>query len=269
MAPPAIGAGGFTDAADWLLRPFDAPTRAMIGKEVRTLTRDVAQWSQLFLMAALLFLYLYNIRMLPLGGDTRATIIAYANLGMAGFIIAAICLRFAYPSVSAEGRAFWILQAAPISYRRLLLSKVIVYTLPLTALALLLTAFANIILHAGAIIWVFTVIGASLLAATLVSLGVALGALAPNFAAENPLQVGLSLGGFTYMAAALAYVGAIMMLMARPVVQYIFWRVFALDYESIIVFAVPIAAALALSLALIFFPLLIAEKRLAALSESR
>lgn len=269
MAPPAIGAGGFTNAADWLLRPFDAPTRAMIGKEVRTLTRDVAQWSQLFLMAALLFLYLYNIRMLPLGGDARATIIAYANLGMAGFIIAAICLRFAYPSVSAEGRAFWILQAAPISYRRLLLAKVIVYTLPLTALALLLTAFANVILHAGAIVWIFTVIGASLLAATLVSLGVGLGALAPDFAAENPLQVGLSLGGFTYMAAALAYVGAIMMLMARPVVQYIFWRVFALDYESVVVFAVPIAAALALSLALIFVPLLIAEKRLAALSESR
>ena len=40
----------------------------------------MAQWSQLFLMAALLFIYLYNIRMLPLGGDARATIVAYANL---------------------------------------------------------------------------------------------------------------------------------------------------------------------------------------------
>ena len=34
--------------------------------------------------------------------------------------------------------------------------------------------------------------------------------------AENPLQVGLSLGGFAYMAASLAYVGALMLLMARP-----------------------------------------------------
>ena len=93
----------------------------MIGKEVRTLTRDVAQWSQLFLMVALLFLYLYNIRMLPLGGDARATIVAYANLGMAGFVVAAICLRFAYPSVSSEGKAFWMVQSAPVSYRRLLL----------------------------------------------------------------------------------------------------------------------------------------------------
>jgi len=269
LAPTAIGAGGFTRIADWLLRPFDAPTRALIGKEVRILTRDVAQWSQLFLMAALMFLYLYNIRMLPLGGDARASIISYANLGMAGFIIAAICLRFAYPSVSSEGRAFWMLQMAPVSYRRLLIAKVVVYSIPLTALSLVLTTFANVILHANLVIWLFTIVGASMLAGTLVSLGVGLGAINPNFNAENPLQVGLSLGGFAYMAAALAYVGAIMFLMARPVVQYIFWRLFALDYESILVFAVPITGAVILSFALSVLPLIAAEKRLAALSESR
>ena len=262
MAPTALGAGAFTGITDWLLRRFDAPVRALIGKEVRTLTRDVAQWSQLFLMAALQFVYLYNIRMLPLGGDARAPIISYANLGMAGFIIAAICLRFAYPSISSEGRAFWMLQTAPVSYRRLIIAKVVVYTIPLTALSLILTVFANLILHANLVVWLFTTIGASMLAATLVSLGVGLGAIAPNFNAENPLQVGLSLGGFGYMAAALAYIGAIMLLMARPIVQYLFWRLFALDYESVLVFAVPIAAAFTLSIALIVLPLIAAQKRL-------
>jgi ABC-2 type transport system permease protein len=268
MAPAALGAGMFTDVADRLLARLDSPTRAMLSKEIRTLSRDVAQWSQLFLMAALLFLYLYNIRMLPLGGDARATIVAYANLGMAGFIIAAICLRFAYPSISTEGRAFWMLQTAPISYRRLLASKVLVYTLPLTLLALLLTAFTNVLLHANAVVWIFTLIGALLLAVTLVSLGVGLGAIAPNFGAENPLQVGLSLGGFGYMGAALAYVVAVMLLMARPIVQYLFWRVLGVETEFV-VSAVPILCVLALSIALIVLPLLIAEKRLAALSESR
>ena len=267
MAPAALGAGGFTRIADWSLRRFDAPTRALIGKEVRTLTRDVAQWSQLFLMAALLFLYLYNIRMLPLGGDARAPIISYANLGMAGFIIAAICLRFAYPSISSEGKAFWMLQSAPVSYRRVLIAKIVVYSIPLTALSLILTVFANLILHANVVVWLFTTIGASMLAATLVSLGVGLGAIAPNFTAENPLQVGLSLGGFGYMAAALAYIGAIMLLMARPVVQYLFWRIFALDYESAFVFVAPIAGAIALSLLLIILPLIAAEKRLESITQ--
>lgn len=269
MAPAALGAAPITRVADRLLAPFDPPTRAMIGKEVRLLTRDVAQWSQLFLMAALVFIYLYNIRMLPLGGDARASVVAYANLGMAGFVVAAICLRFAYPSISSEGKAFWMLQTAPISYRRLLVVKVLVYTAPLTLLALLLTVFADVLLHADAVIWSFTLLGAMLLAVTLVALGVSLGALAPNFGAENPLQVGLSLGGFAYMGVALAYVGSVMLLMARPVVQYLMWRGLHVEPESRVAILIPVVTAVTLSAALTVFPLLIAEKRLVRLSESR
>ena len=268
MAPVAIGASAVTRAADRLLAPLDAPTRALVAKEVRTLSRDVAQWSQLFLMAALLFLYLYNIRMLPLGGDVRAGLIAYANLGMAGFVIAAICLRFAYPSVSSEGRAFWLVQSAPVSYRRFLVVKVFVYAAPLTLLAFVLTAFANVLLHADRVVWAFTLGGASMLAVTLVSMGVGLGALSPNFNAENPLQVGLSLGGFGYMAASLAYVGALMLLMARPAMHYVLH--FGLGVESSRVTAlIAVVTAVTLSIALTAFPLLVAEKRLAALGESR
>ncbi|HEX8153912.1 MAG TPA: hypothetical protein VF698_12335, partial [Thermoanaerobaculia bacterium] len=148
MAPVALGSTTATRIFDRLFVRASPPVRALIAKEIRILVRDVAQWSQLFLMAALMFIYLYNIRMLPLGGDARATIVAYANLGMAGFVIAAICLRFAYPSVSAEGKAFWLLQSAPVSYRRFLLVKVFIYATPLTLLSLLLTAFANVLLDA-------------------------------------------------------------------------------------------------------------------------
>lgn len=264
MAPVALGSAYATRVIDRALRGFDLQTRALVAKEVRTLARDVAQWSQLFLMAALLFIYLYNIRMLPLGGDARATIVAYANLGMAGFVIAAICLRFAYPSVSSEGKAFWAIRSAPISYRRFLGVKVAVYSTPLTLLALLLIAFANVILGAGPVVWTFTMIGASLLAVTLVSLGVGLGALSPNFNAENPLQVGLSLGGFAYMAISLGYVGTIMLLMARPIMRYVLWKFLGItDEQSVAAVVVPIVTAVTLSAALMVLPLVAAERRLA------
>ena len=269
MAPVAIGSKPVTRWIDALFARAAPPMRAMIAKEIRVLTRDVAQWSQLFMMAALLFIYLYNVRMLPLGGDARATIVAYANLGMAGFVVAAICLRFAYPSVSSEGKAFWLMQAAPVSYRQLLRVKVIVYGVPLTAVALLLTAFANVLLSAAPAVWAFTLIGASLLAVTLVSLGVGMGALAPNFAAENPLQVGLSLGGFAYMALSLGYVGGMMILMARPIMHYFFWRVFGVGYgHDWIATAVPIVTAITVSVLLSAVPLLAAERRLARLGQS-
>ena len=268
LAPSAVGGSSMIRLADRAIHGLDPPLRAMVGKEVRVLMRDVAQWSQLFLMAAVVFLYLYNIRMLPLGGDARATIVSYANVGMAGFIVASICLRFAYPSVSAEGKAFWIVQTAPVSYRRLLIAKVVVYSIPLTALSLILTAFANALLDANRVVWIFTLAGASMLAITLVSLGVGLGALAPNFNAENPLQVGLSLGGFGYMGAALAYIAAVMLLMARPIIRYFMWRVFNVE-SNMITTVIPITGAIALSVALAIIPILVAEKRLAALSESR
>jgi ABC-2 type transport system permease protein len=269
MAPSALGAAGLTNLVDRILARFSPPTRAMIGKEVRILTRDVAQWSQLFLFVALLFLYLYNIRMLPLGGDARATIVAYANLGMAGFVVAAICLRFAYPSISSEGKAFWMLQSAPLSYRRLLIVKVLVYGAPLTILSLLLTTFADVLLDADRVVWTFTLIGAFMLGVTLVSMGVGFGALTPDFNAESPLQVGLSLGGFGYMAAALAYVGAIMMLMTKPVTRYFFSRFFGFEHEALAADLILLVTAVTLSMALCVFPLLAAEKRLTALSESR
>lgn len=260
MAPTAIGASSATRILDRIFARADPPLRAMIGKEVRTIGRDVAQWSQLFLMGALLFIYLYNIRMLPLGGDARATLVAYANLGMSGFVIAAICLRFAYPSVSAEGKAFWIIQSAPISYRGFLIVKVAVYAAPLTLLSVLLTVVANFILDANAVVWTFTLAGALLLAVTLVSLGVGLGALAPNFNAENPLQVGLSLGGFGYMAVSLAYVATVMVLMARPMMRYVL-RVAGVEHGALSA-TIPVVIALTLSILLSVISLLAAERRL-------
>ncbi|HYK03712.1 MAG TPA: hypothetical protein VE974_18280 [Thermoanaerobaculia bacterium] len=269
MAPMAIGAAQTTRLFDRLLTRADPPLRALLAKEVRTVTRDVAQWSQVFLMAALLFMYLYNVRMLPLGGDARATLVAYANLGMAGFVISAICLRFAYPSVSAEGKAFWMLQTAPVSYRQFLRVKVFVYAAPLTLLSLVLTAFANILLDANGVVWAFTMFGASLLAVTLVSLGVGLGALSPQFHIENPLQVGLSLGGFAYMAIAMAYVGAMMMLMARPVMRYFMARALSLgDGAGWLATLLPIVIALTLSAAMSVIPIRAAEHRLTRFSET-
>lgn len=268
MAPMAIGAAVSTRLLDRLASRADPHLRALLGKEVRTVGRDAAQWSQVFLMGALLFIYLYNIRMLPLGGDARGALVAYANVGMAGFVIAAICLRFAFPSVSAEGKAFWLIQTAPVSYRQFLRVKVFVYALPLTLLALFLTAFGNLLLDANRMVWIFTMTGASLLAITLVSLGVGLGALAPQFHAENPLQVGLSLGGFAYMAIALAYVATMMTLMARPVMRYFLSLAFPSQQHQVSSFVLPMVIALTLSVALSVIPMRVAERRLTRISES-
>jgi ABC-2 type transport system permease protein len=240
----------------------------MIGKEVRVVTRDAAQWSQLFMMVALLFIYLYNIEMMPLEGDIRAALLAYLNLGMAGFVIAAICLRFAYPSISAEGKQFWILASAPISYRRLLWVKVLVYAVPLVGLSVILTAMANFILDAALPIWQYTLAGGVLIAVTLVCLGVGLGGMAPDFKLENPMEAALSLGGFGYLAISMLYIGGMMFLLARPLQRFIARIVFGAEAETLAVTAAPIAAAVGLSVVLCIIPMELARRTLDKLREN-
>lgn len=259
-APVAIGAGPVTRLLDRALSRADFQTRAMFGKEARVVTRDAAQWSQLFMMAGLLFLYLYNIQMIPLEGDFRAPLLAWLNLGMAGFIIAAISLRFAYPSVSAEGKQFWILESSPVTIRRVLWTKVAVYLVPLLGVAVLLTAMANLLLAASGTIWFWTVGGSVLITATLVSMGVGMGGFAPDFRRENAMEVALSLGGLAYMALSMLYVGLMMFLIARPIQRFVMRIIFGID-ERGPAWLLPLAIAIGTSLLLAIVPVEIAVRR--------
>lgn len=263
LAPTAFGASRFVPLLDRFLSQRDPRFRALVGKEIRIVTRDVGQWSQMLMMLALMFLYLYNIRSIPLAGDFRAIFVAYANLAMAGFVISAISLRFAYPSVSAEGRAFWILETAPISWRRLLWVKVLVYGGPLMLLGLSLTAMANVLLAAPPQVWLWTMTGSVLMTAGLVGLGIGMGGISPKFDAENPLEVGLSLGGFAYMALSLLYVGGMLFLIARPFRRLAIYMIFGVWWEEgFLTVAGPVLLAAIGSIALLVVPLELARWRL-------
>lgn len=262
-APVMLGAGPATRVLEWATARFDPRTRAMFNKEVRTVTRDATQWSQLFMMVALLFIYLYNIQMMPLEGDFRATLLAWLNLGMSGFVISALGLRFAYPSMSAEGRQFWILRTAPVTMRRLLWIKTAVYGLPLMALSVGLTILANYLLDAGPTIWLYTIACSLVMTATLIALGVGLGGISPDFKAENPVKVALSLGGFAYMSLSLLYIGLMMFLFARPVQRFAVKMAFGLEIEQTRWdFWIPVAIGVALSLLLTTVPIELARRAL-------
>ena len=68
---------------------------------------------------------------------------AFVNLGMAGFVMATVAVRFVFPAVSAEGAAFWIIRTAPISLRDFLWSKFWTGLVPVLVLTEGLTVAAN------------------------------------------------------------------------------------------------------------------------------
>ncbi len=159
-------------------------------KELRQFTRDSSQWSQLFMIAALVVVYLYNFKALPLDRSPLPTVyisnlIAFANIGLAGFLAASLATRFVYPAVGAEKGAFYLILGSPLSLGRFLWYKYLFYCLPFTLLTLLLTIASNQLLQISGPMWWISLFASLLITWTVLGMGIAFGSLFADFHSEN------------------------------------------------------------------------------------
>ena len=205
----------------WLVG-MSGPVRAFIIKEWKSFWRDQTQWSQLFLLAALVVIYLYNFSALPLDKSPIQTIylqnlFSFLNMALAAFVLTAVAARFAFPSVSMEGQAFWIVRSAPITIPAFVRIKLIFYLLPLLAMSELLIVATNVLLEVTPFMMVLSTVTLFLMTPGIVSLAVAMGAAYPNFSSENPAQAVTGFGGLLFMILSAAYIGVIVILEAGPV----------------------------------------------------
>jgi ABC-2 type transport system permease protein len=194
------------------------PARAFAMKEIKTFFRDRTQWSQIFLVAALIVIYLYNYSVMPMKDrEYLQNLLSFLNMGLAAFVLAAISARFAFPAVSLEGEAFWIIRSSPVSIRTFLWVKFFLYLLPLLLLAEVLIVVTNILLHVTPFMMVLSILTIFFMVPGVVSMGIGLGAIYPDFSSENPAQSVTSLGGLIYMTLCTGFVGAVVVLEAGPV----------------------------------------------------
>ena len=208
------------------LRALSPSVRALVRKDGLTFVRDTTQWSQLALLAVLVVVYVYNIRALPLFTGERVSFtltnaVAFVNLGVAGFVLAAIAARFLFPAVSLEGRHLWLLKSAPLDLRKLVWTKYVSGTAPLLVLAVGLTVVTNLILRVGPFMMALGV--ATMVAVTLAvcALALGIGALHPRFETANAAEISTGYGGFLFMMLAVAYLTAVVVLEAFPVLAFL------------------------------------------------
>jgi ABC-2 type transport system permease protein len=209
-----------------LLRSVSPIKREFILKDLRLFFRDNTQWSQLLLLAVLLMVYLFNIKSLPLHSGERVpfrlvTLISFLNLGLAGFVLAAVAARFIFPGISLEGRQMWLLRSSPLDPAAMLWSKYWIGTVPLLVLALVITVFTNWLLHASEFMMAVAVGTIVLYTLAASALALALGAIYPQFGTENAAQIPTSFGGLVYMMSSLSLLAAIIMIEATPVTAYL------------------------------------------------
>ncbi len=209
-----------------LLSSVSASKREFILKDLRLFFRDNTQWTQLILLAVLLLVYLFNIKSLPLHSGERVpfrliTMVSFLNLGLTGFVLAAVAVRFIFPGISLEGRQMWLLRSSPLDASAMLWSKYWIGTMPLVLLALVITIFTNWLLHATAFMMAVAVGTIVLYTLAASALALCFGALYPRFDTENAAQIPTSFGGLVYMMSSLSLLAAIIMVEAAPVMTYL------------------------------------------------
>jgi len=209
-----------------LLAFLPVAKREFVLKDIKLFFRDTTQWSQLILLAVLVVVYLFNIKMLPLHrgepvGFFYVTLVSFLNLGLAGFVLAAIAARFIFPAVSLEGRHMWLLRSSPLDLKTLLWSKYWVGTVPLLTLALLLTGLTNVLLQVRPFMMVVGMLTIVALTFAIAALALGFGALYPQFETENAAQIPTSFGGLVYMMATIALLGAVLRALWTAVYAYV------------------------------------------------
>jgi ABC-2 type transport system permease protein len=205
-----------------LKRPVGPDLASIMDKDIRIFFRDNTQWSQLLLLGALVVVYIYNFSVLPLERspirlEFLQNIIAFLNLGLAGFVLAAISVRFIFPALSSEGKSFWIIQASPLSMKRLLWGKLFIYVPPMLVLGGILIIVTNYLLHVTTFMMILTSATMFLAVFAIIAMGIGFGALYPNFRYENISQVATGFGGLMYMIFSAAFMAVIIILEAGPV----------------------------------------------------
>jgi ABC-2 type transport system permease protein len=159
-------------------------------KELKYFLRDSSEWSQLFMIGALIVVYLYNFKALPLDrapmpSQYLAQLISFANIGLVGFMAASLAARFVYPSLGGEGGAFYLIGSAPLPLGRFLLYKYLFYLIPFTLFTVLLVVASNHLLGIhGPMLWVSLFL-CLVLTWTTVALALGFGAYFVDFKAEN------------------------------------------------------------------------------------
>jgi ABC-2 type transport system permease protein len=201
-----------------------------------------------------MIIYLYNFSVLnlkryPLQAFFLENVIAFLNVGLVGLVSATLSLRFAFPSISAEGFSYWYIRSSPIGTGEFMRYKLYFWMAPILAVAMVLTWLTSRFLDAD-IVMSSTAFGLTLLLTPgLCSLGVGLGARFPRFETENLAQVPTGYGGLIFMVSSSLSLLVLIALTAWPVMRYLRVSRHLLSFRTSDMILIPLAGALVLVMA--------------------
>ena len=212
-------AGRDRDRAKWLrrgplshlerlLRALPNPQRVLVIKDIRLFWRDATQWSQFVIFFGIMAVYIANLRNMSgqYQRDFWKSWIACLNTGACTLILATLTSRFVFPLVSLEGRRFWILGLAPLSFRQLVMQKFWLSVTATSSFTVALAILSGWMLQLEPVYFALSVYSVIITNFGLSGLAVGLGTLYPNFQEDNPARIVSGMGGTLNFLLSVAYI---------------------------------------------------------------
>ncbi|MCX7918908.1 MAG: hypothetical protein N3A72_04730 [bacterium] len=210
----------------WSFLPLPSSIKALLIKDIKIFWRDLTQWGQLTLLVALVLVYLFNTRsFLARGGFGDLDyfwrqLIGLVNLGLTGFVLGNLAIRFVYPLISLEGRNIWIIRSSPLKVSTFFWVK---YWLALTSMLVIglgLTGLSIYLLRLDIFVAILSLTTIAVVSIGITSLAMGLGAFFPTFNVENPMQLTTGIGAVLTVILSMLYLGATLSIVAYPMHIY-------------------------------------------------
>ncbi|MBI2421894.1 MAG: hypothetical protein HYV27_03610 [Candidatus Hydrogenedentes bacterium] len=199
---------GILNAGLRLLGSIPNPYRPLIHKDIILFWRDPTQWSQFVLFFGIMAIYIANLRNSSRFYEQEfwRAWVACLNVGAVSLILATLTSRFVFPLVSLEGRRFWILGLAPLSFSQLVWQKFWLSVCTTSAFTVGLAVLSASMLQLDPVYYFMTVYSIVITNFGLAGLAVGLGALYPSFTEDNPARIVSGMGGTLNLLVSIAYI---------------------------------------------------------------
>ncbi|KAB2925462.1 MAG: hypothetical protein F9K22_03115 [Bacteroidetes bacterium] len=220
-------------------RSWFAPvTEVLLKKEFWQFVREPAQWIHFVVMMGLLTVFLSSVSTLSIRLESpELKAVVYLVVFIFNiFLINAVALRFGFPVMSLEGKAYWSVRSAPVRLSSVYRTKFLVTAAFLVLLSVAVAFLSNIPylfvrsvtdLATGrmetvtphddvrALAWM-TIALTPVVTFALVSLNVALGAVYADFAEKNPVRIASSQGATMTFLLSIVYIVLLLALYYYP-----------------------------------------------------
>ncbi|HLP18017.1 MAG TPA: hypothetical protein VK470_17295 [Bacteroidota bacterium] len=206
---------------------FERPSRlsphieAILKKEYWLFVRDPSQWIHAAVMAVLLVVFLASAGTMEfkiVSSDLRAVIFLVIFVFNA-FLISSIALRFVFPLMSLEGRAYWSVRSAPIRPSSLYWIKYVAMTSMLVALGIVIWAASTLPYRAIPCIPETSLAIIISVAVAASSLNSGMGSLYADFSEKNPIRLASSQGATMTFLFTMTLLAAVVALYFYPVLS--------------------------------------------------